>query len=185
MFQHSCLMRWHNTIYINTLLFALYFYFACIMCSTELQQNFTCVTITVTAYGLLLWLFFWFSRYYRFYTYGSLLRLWIIDKYRFVWWWKDCEEKTRILQEDTHTWTSERSSHTTQQKKNDSSYCFFVLVSVGINCNILTTMPHVNVMPRPQYVFGTISPYPTHRNVIAVSQKAFNMLANSSSCWLR
>ena len=48
---------------------------------------------------------------------------------------------------------------------------------------ILTTMPQVNVMPRPQYVFGTISPYPTQRNVIAVSQKAFRMLANSSS-WL-
>lgn len=26
---------------------------------------------------------------------------------------------------------------------------------------LLTTMPQVNVMPRPQYVLGTMSPYPT------------------------
>lgn len=45
----------------------------------------------------------------------------------------------------------------------------------------LTTMPHVNVMPRPQYVFGTKSPYPTHKNVIAVSHMEFNKFACSSS----
>lgn len=46
---------------------------------------------------------------------------------------------------------------------------------------LLTTTPQVNVMPRPQYVFGTMSPYPTHKNVMAVSQNAFSRFANSSS----
>lgn len=50
---------------------------------------------------------------------------------------------------------------------------------------IHTTMPHVRVMPRPQYVLGTISPYPTHRKVIAVSHIEFNKFAWSSSWNLR
>lgn len=48
----------------------------------------------------------------------------------------------------------------------------------------LTIIPQTTVMPRPQYVFGTISPYPTHKNVIAVNQSAFNILWNSLSKWL-
>lgn len=35
--------------------------------------------------------------------------------------------------------------------------------AIKIIWKLLTTMPHVNVMPRPQYVLGTISPYPTQR----------------------
>ena len=46
---------------------------------------------------------------------------------------------------------------------------------------LLTTIPHVSVIPRPQYVLGTISPYPTHKKVIAVSHIEFNKFACSSS----
>lgn len=46
---------------------------------------------------------------------------------------------------------------------------------------ILTTIPQVNVIPRPQYVFGTISPYPTHKKVMAVSHMEFSKFECSSS----
>ena len=42
-------------------------------------------------------------------------------------------------------------------------------------------MPVVTAMPRPQYVFGTISPKPTLKNVIAISHIAFKRFACSSS----
>lgn len=42
-------------------------------------------------------------------------------------------------------------------------------------------MPQVRVMPLPQYVLGTMSPYPTQRKVMAVSHIEFNKLACSSS----
>lgn len=45
----------------------------------------------------------------------------------------------------------------------------------------LTMVPTVRVMPRPQYVFGTMSPYPMLRRVMATSHMAFNKLAWSSS----
>ena len=46
---------------------------------------------------------------------------------------------------------------------------------------VLTMIPHRRQIPRPQYVFGTTSPYPTHKNVMATSQRLFNMFPNSSS----
>lgn len=58
------------------------------------------------------------------------------------------------------------------------SFLFFFLHFI---CLLLTTMPHVRVMPRPQYVFGTMSPYPTHKNVMAVSHMAFSKFECSSS----
>lgn len=39
----------------------------------------------------------------------------------------------------------------------------------------------MSVIPRPQYVFGTMSPYPTHKNVMAVNHMAFSKFACSSS----
>lgn len=45
----------------------------------------------------------------------------------------------------------------------------------------LTIIPVLTAMPRPQYVFGTISPKPTLRKVIAINHMAFNRLACSSS----
>lgn len=51
-------------------------------------------------------------------------------------------------------------------------------------CFKLTMMPVVTAIPRPQYVLGTISPYPTLRNVIAMSHMAFRRLACSSSWYL-
>lgn len=50
-----------------------------------------------------------------------------------------------------------------------------------LNSLKLTIIPVVTAMPRPQYVFGTMSPKPTLRNVIAISHMAFNRLACSSS----
>lgn len=45
----------------------------------------------------------------------------------------------------------------------------------------LTIMPVLTAIPRPQYVFGTMSPKPTLRKVIAISHMEFNRLACSSS----
>ena len=46
---------------------------------------------------------------------------------------------------------------------------------------VLTMIPHRRQIPRPQYVLGTTSPYPTHKKVMATSQRLFNMFPNSSS----
>ena len=51
----------------------------------------------------------------------------------------------------------------------------------GKTSSKLTIMPVLTAMPRPQYVFGTISPKPTLKNVIAISHIEFNKLACSSS----
>jgi hypothetical protein len=45
----------------------------------------------------------------------------------------------------------------------------------------LTIIPVLTAIPRPQYVFGTISPNPTLRNVIAINHIEFNRFACSSS----
>lgn len=45
----------------------------------------------------------------------------------------------------------------------------------------LTIMPVLTAIPLPQYVFGTMSPKPTERNVIAISHIALSRLACSSS----
>lgn len=45
----------------------------------------------------------------------------------------------------------------------------------------LTIIPVLTAIPRPQYVFGTISPKPTLKNVIAISHIAFKRFACSSS----
>lgn len=45
----------------------------------------------------------------------------------------------------------------------------------------LTMIPVLTAMPRPQYVFGTISPKPTLKNVIAISHMELRRLACSSS----
>lgn len=42
-------------------------------------------------------------------------------------------------------------------------------------------MPVLTAIPLPQYVFGTMSPKPTLKNVIAINHMAFNKLACSSS----
>lgn len=42
-------------------------------------------------------------------------------------------------------------------------------------------IPVLTAIPRPQYVFGTISPKPTLKNVIAISHIAFSRFACSSS----
>lgn len=60
-------------------------------------------------------------------------------------------------------------------------YIFFFLIDYSFDCNLLTTIPQVRVIPRPQYVFGTMSPYPTHKNVMAVSHMAFSKFECSSS----
>lgn len=46
-------------------------------------------------------------------------------------------------------------------------------------------MPVVTAMPLPQYVLGTISPYPTERNVMDINHIVFNRLACSSSWCLQ
>lgn len=45
----------------------------------------------------------------------------------------------------------------------------------------LTIIPVETAMPRPQYVFGTMSPKPTLRKVIAISHIALRRFACSSS----
>lgn len=47
--------------------------------------------------------------------------------------------------------------------------------------NILTIIPVLTAIPLPQYVFGTMSPKPTERKVIAISHIALSRLACSSS----
>lgn len=57
-------------------------------------------------------------------------------------------------------------------------------MSVNTNtnaCEKLTIIPVLTAIPLPQYVFGTMSPKPTDRNVIAISHMAFSKLACSSS----
>lgn len=66
-----------------------------------------------------------------------------------------------------------------------NSFFLFECVYVCLFGWILTTIPQVKVIPRPQYVFGTMSPYPTHKNVMAVSHMAFSKFACSSSWNLR
>lgn len=41
----------------------------------------------------------------------------------------------------------------------------------------LTMVPVAIAILRPQYVFGTISPYPIDRNVMAIIHIEFNILA--------
>lgn len=56
-----------------------------------------------------------------------------------------------------------------------------ITLSLKICCVKLTMIPVLTAMPRPQYVFGTISPKPTLKNVIAMSHMEFKRLACSSS----
>jgi hypothetical protein len=50
--------------------------------------------------------------------------------------------------------------------------------------SLLTIIPVVTAIPLPQYVLGTISPYPTLKNVMAISHMVFSKLACSASWYL-
>ncbi len=49
----------------------------------------------------------------------------------------------------------------------------------------LTMIPQRRQMPLPQYVLGTMSPYPTHKKVMATSHRLLRMLPYSSSWYLK
>ena len=82
-----------------------------------------------------------------------------------------------------------RAASTLQHWINPQSTLFWlgghtVDGDTGTELKVLTMMPVVTAIPLPQYVLGTMSPYPTLRNVMAISHMVLSRLACSSSWYL-
>lgn len=59
------------------------------------------------------------------------------------------------------------------------------VIGVKKEIKLLTMTPTDRAIPRPQYVLGTMSPYPMERNVMAIIHIELRMLACSASWCLR